>query len=212
MNTELNSRKFFSLIPERECGDCTSCCEIPSINSVKLKKPEDTLCPNCTKPGCSIYDARPVVCRQYYCLWRHLDTLSSDMRPEKLKVMFSVHYSLKPDNILQKAFIVASTLEGWEVFSAPEVETALNSVIKDLELPVWVNFRTQGKLVYPLPDLAQEILHPGSAKSADVALEAKSWLARHEERASQLIQEARKFLTVPVVSMAAMPPARKKDA
>jgi hypothetical protein len=208
MNTELESREFFPLIPERECGGCTACCEILSIDSLKLKKPADTPCPNCTKPGCRIYDTRPVVCRQYYCLWRHRDALSSDMRPEKLKVMFSVHYSLKPGDILQKAFIVASTLEGWEIFSTPEVKTALNSLIEDLELPLWINFRGQGKLVYPSPDLAQEIQHPGSAKSTEVALEARSWLTRYEERASQLILEARKFAVVPVISKTAMPVSR----
>jgi hypothetical protein len=193
MDTELKFRKLFSLIPERECGDCVSCCEIPSINSPKLKKPADVLCPNCAKPGCSIYDTRPIVCRQYHCLWRHLDTLATDLRPEKSKVMFSLHYSLTPRNIFQKAFIVGATLESWEIFCTPAVEAALKSLIEDFALPVWLNLQNQGKLVYPLPDVAQEILHPGSANSADVALEAKRWLAQYEKRASQLILEDRKF-------------------
>jgi hypothetical protein len=193
MDTELKFRKLFSLVPERECGDCVSCCEIPSIDSPKLKKPADVLCPNCTKPGCGIYDKRPVVCRQWYCLWRRLDTLATDMRPEKSKVMFSLHYSVMPRNIFEKAFIIGRTLESWEIFYTPAVAAALDSLIQEFELPLWLNYGNQQKLVYPLPDLAQEILHPGSAKSADVALEAKRWLAQYEQRASQLMLEDRKF-------------------
>jgi hypothetical protein len=193
MDIELKFRKFFSLVPERECGDCVSCCEIAGVDSPKLKKPAGVLCPNCATPGCSIYDTRPVVCRQYHCLWRQLDTLATDMRPEKSKVMFSLHYSVAPRNVFQKAFIVGATLESWEIFRTPAVEAAIDSLIRDFELPVWLSFQHQGKLVYPLPDMAQEIRHPGSAKSADVAADAKRWLARYEERASQLILEEGKF-------------------
>ena len=54
----------------RECGSCSLCCRVLEIT--ELAKPAHTWCRHCRpgKGGCSIYAARPPVCRGFACLWR----------------------------------------------------------------------------------------------------------------------------------------------
>ncbi len=54
------------IVPGRSCQSCTMCCGVLGIK--EIAKPERTACPNClTGGGCGIYDARPEVCREFYC-------------------------------------------------------------------------------------------------------------------------------------------------
>jgi hypothetical protein len=50
-----------TLIPGRECGDCTVCCTAPSINKPEIQKLSGAACRHCTSlpsggGGCAIYD------------------------------------------------------------------------------------------------------------------------------------------------------------
>jgi hypothetical protein len=66
------------IVPGRSCGDCSMCCKIPRIDEVE--KPQGVWCRHCApaRGGCTIYETRPSVCRDYFCGW----LLSSDMGPE----------------------------------------------------------------------------------------------------------------------------------
>jgi len=68
----------------RSCGDCTVCCEVLEIPT--LKKPIKTLCPNVCNKGCGIYDTRPQECRTFQCLWSEGIT-GSGQRPDKSGIM-----------------------------------------------------------------------------------------------------------------------------
>ncbi len=75
---------------DRECGDCSLCCKLPSI--ADLGKPTDTWCQFC-KPGkarCTIYDTRPEACRKFECEWLkgHVEMVA--WRPTIAKMMISV--------------------------------------------------------------------------------------------------------------------------
>lgn len=54
---------------ERACGDCSLCCLL--LHVPEVQKPVDGWCRHCRpgKGGCSIYDRRPPVCRNWTCLW-----------------------------------------------------------------------------------------------------------------------------------------------
>jgi hypothetical protein len=55
-------------LQERTCGTCTLCCRLPEID--ELSKPANAWCVNCTAgQGCSIYDSRPQLCRDFLCSW-----------------------------------------------------------------------------------------------------------------------------------------------
>jgi len=53
----------------------------------ELQKPPGVLCKNC-KPGagCTIYDKRPQLCREWYCGWRLLP-FGEEWRPDRCQIL-----------------------------------------------------------------------------------------------------------------------------
>jgi uncharacterized protein len=73
-------------LTSRTCGTCTFCCNLPDIES--LNKPANTLCRHCVADkGCTIYDTRPNLCRDFLCLWRTSDTLGPEWQPQAAGMM-----------------------------------------------------------------------------------------------------------------------------
>lgn len=72
------------------CGDCTACCERLTIDGDiwdNGEKPRNTMCEyNCN--GCTIYESRPQVCRDFKCVWLRI----KEARP-------SFPERLRPDNV-----------------------------------------------------------------------------------------------------------------
>lgn len=59
------------------------CCQVLEIEH--FEKPPGILCTHCIKTGgCSIYAARPQVCRDYECSWMMERGLPSTLRPDKV--------------------------------------------------------------------------------------------------------------------------------
>lgn len=73
-----------SMVPSRECGNCTVCCKVLPIKSLEMNKTSHVLCEHCGEgQGCRIYAMRPSLCRDYYCGWRMWDALPDDWRPDQ---------------------------------------------------------------------------------------------------------------------------------
>lgn len=53
--------------PTRECGPCTACCTVLSVD--EIEKPAFEPCAKLCDTGCGIYDERPASCRGFECLW-----------------------------------------------------------------------------------------------------------------------------------------------
>lgn len=71
----------------RRCGACTACCHVLEIDDAQLVKPAGVLCGHCTN-GCTIYDRRPKVCRDWLCMWREFPGLLDDSwRPDRCGVL-----------------------------------------------------------------------------------------------------------------------------
>lgn len=69
------------------CGACTLCCELLEV--AVLHKAANTQCLHCVRgTGCSIWENRPAVCRQYFCLWAVSNKLPENLRPDKCGVVF----------------------------------------------------------------------------------------------------------------------------
>jgi hypothetical protein len=193
MAIESKYDKLFSLVPERACGDCIACCQIPRIDSPSLQKPANVICPNCTNPGCGSYDTRPDPCRAWHCLWRRLDSLSAQMRPDLAKIMLSLEFDSKPEHIFENAYLLGWSLEGLENSDYSAVNEVLIDLVSEFDLPLWVVFDGRRNLLYPAAELAQEIINPGSSESPAIAAEAKAWLAQYLERIEQLKSKAQTF-------------------
>lgn len=78
------------LVPNRECGSCTVCCEALTIDVPELKKLPGILCENCKDGGCAIYKTRPNVCRNWYCGWRMMEDMDDDWRPDRCGFVVSM--------------------------------------------------------------------------------------------------------------------------
>jgi hypothetical protein len=73
----------------RECGDCNVCCT--AMHVAALDKPAGTPCEHQADAGCGIYQNRPSVCRNWYCMWirDRGSVFAEDERPDKLGVFFT---------------------------------------------------------------------------------------------------------------------------
>lgn len=69
-------------VVDNTCGPCTLCCKV--FNIPELDKPQDVWCPNARKSwGCTIYEDRPSMCREFECMWL-AENLDSKWRPDRI--------------------------------------------------------------------------------------------------------------------------------
>jgi hypothetical protein len=79
-----------ALVAGRSCDGCTMCCKLYEVPS--LAKAENVWCAHCDmSKGCTIYDARPQECRDFFCHYR----MDRDV-PEHWKPSRS-HMAMKSD-------------------------------------------------------------------------------------------------------------------
>src|SRR5262249_20266528 len=97
------------LVPGRECGDCTVCCTVPTIDQPGIQKPAGATCRHCDH-GCRIHATRPEVCRVYFCAWRQMEIFSDDWRPDRSGVFSELETDV-PDYLMASVGI-SLTLTG----------------------------------------------------------------------------------------------------
>lgn len=65
------------------------CCKLPLIPV--LEKPAGQWCVNCTiGVGCTIYDERPQMCRDFFCQWIENPSMADYWKPEISKIIMTV--------------------------------------------------------------------------------------------------------------------------
>ena len=88
-----------TLLPNRECGTCTVCCKVPTIDDPALRKLPGVLCKNCTpEHRCGIYETRPSDCRDFYCVWRMIP-LGDEWRPDRSEILIVMMDGTAPDGL-----------------------------------------------------------------------------------------------------------------
>jgi hypothetical protein len=108
------------LLAGRDCGACTMCCIVPAIDEPDIQKKPGTPCRHAcpedrdeadtaSQAGCRIYDARPAVCRDFFCGWRMMPELDENWRPDRSRVFI--------------------TLERVQVPGRPDVATAMTFML-----------------------------------------------------------------------------------
>jgi hypothetical protein len=79
------------LVPGRDCGTCTACCVFLQIETKGIEKLAGIPCRHLTDcDGCAIYADRPQVCRSYDCLWRSVDALGEEWRPDRSGILMQL--------------------------------------------------------------------------------------------------------------------------
>lgn len=73
-------------LPDRSCGTCTLCCRLPEID--EFSKPANEWCTNCVADqGCTIYEKRPQLCRDFLCFWKTGERLGPEWHPSIANMM-----------------------------------------------------------------------------------------------------------------------------
>jgi hypothetical protein len=65
----------------RQCGDCTLCCRLLPVGS--LKKKANEACRHLHSKGCRIYDMRPTDCQLWSCRWLTGESTENMPRPDR---------------------------------------------------------------------------------------------------------------------------------
>jgi hypothetical protein len=165
------------LAPGRECGACTACCKIPRIDVPALLKPAGVMCPNCSGSNCSIYEARPEPCRTFFCLWRKVATMPEELRPDRIGVMFTIEVVAQPQNPFEREFVIGRAIDSLADFESPGARRAIQTFIERGDLPVWLSFQQERRLLHPYPALRDAILRPG-VPPAELADQVRLWRGR----------------------------------
>lgn len=77
------------------CDGCYECCELFEVKSSKTKtieiinidKPAGILCEHCNS-GCTVYETRPKICRDFVCAYIQQEGISIELRPDKCGIIF----------------------------------------------------------------------------------------------------------------------------
>jgi hypothetical protein len=77
----------------RSCGNCSLCCKLAKVD--ELDKPSGVWCRHCApgRGGCTIYETRPPVCRNYFCSWIVDSRLGPEWYPLTSKMILSLENS-----------------------------------------------------------------------------------------------------------------------
>ena len=166
-------------IPARACGDCVACCQVLNIDEPDMIKPADQLCMHCTGAGCSIYDSRPQVCRDWDCVWRRIDSMPLETRPDKLGVLWTLDRRPEPQTPFDRLYVVARATGAPEALKS---QTALDvaAMLAHGPLPIFMSWGGEQQMIYPRAELAAAILDPGAGHPPALAEEARAFLARFE--------------------------------
>lgn len=87
--------RFLTTPRPAECGSCSACCKLLAIDAETathepLVKAQNQWCPHARKGcGCSIYDQRPDVCRDFACVWLTSSEHAPELRPDKIHGMLA---------------------------------------------------------------------------------------------------------------------------
>lgn len=140
------------LVKGRSCDGCTLCCKLPSLEDVG--KARNEWCRHCNpKTGCTIYNQRPQICRDFHCGYLYISALSEDWKPSKCKLFVAFEQSAnrvvihvdpaRPDGWLKEPYY--SHIKWW----SKEVAREQGQVI------VWIGNRT----IAVLPDRDIDLGH-----------------------------------------------------
>jgi hypothetical protein len=165
------------LVEGRTCGTCIACCKIPKID--ELDKPMNVLCRHCTGTACGIYAERPDVCRQYYCLWRRIEAMPAEARPDRIGIMFALEMRNPARTPFERMYIIARPLASPSAFDTPYGQAAMNMFIREGSLPVFIGIEGTKRLVYPDAEFSNAILDPVSTPHRELVPAALEWRKKY---------------------------------
>ena len=166
-------------IADRACDDCVACCQVLNIDAPELVKPANQMCPHCTGQGCAIYDTRPQVCRTWDCVWRRIESMPLETRPDHLGVLFTIDRQADPQSVFDRLYFVARAVDEPEALKKqPTLDAA--AMLAHGPLPIFACWDDERRMIYPRAELAAAILDPDGGHAPALVEEGRAFMARFE--------------------------------
>jgi hypothetical protein len=175
--TELETMLLGPVLAERDCGSCTVCCTVLTVNTPEFSKAAGSPCTHLTPQGCGIHAERPPICRSWFCVWRRLASLPDDARPDRSGLLVSLNFVRAPRNCLEAVSINIKMLPGSSAIEDGMAKTMLDALCGDL-VPVWFSDGSRKMLMHPEPEVARLVLS-GEPALAPFQDEVAAWRARY---------------------------------
>jgi hypothetical protein len=165
------------LVPGRDCGSCVACCVVLRVDAPGLTKEAGVMCGHCSGSSCTIYDKRPETCRNFFCLWRRVGSMPDALRPDRIGVMFTIEENPAPQNPFERSYVIGRAINSIADFDRPEVRAMLSVFIEKGDLPVWLSFNQERRLLHPRAELRDAILS-SAMPPAHLQAEVVAWKRR----------------------------------
>jgi hypothetical protein len=177
--TMRSGRTLNHLVPGRDCGDCVACCEVLRIVDPEVGKPAGIMCRHNTGKGCGIHATRPDICRRWFCLWRRIDAMPDEARPDRSGVIFCLEGEEDHPNPFARFCVVARPVGSPRALRSELVRRVVAMFARQGDLPVWLHRHGVRTLIHPPPDLADAIERPRATPFQPFVPAAMAWRRRH---------------------------------
>jgi hypothetical protein len=175
--TDLETALLGPVLADRECGDCTACCTVLTVDTPDFKKPAGTPCTHLCAHGCGIHAERPPICRSWFCAWRRVAAMPDQARPDRSGLLVSVNFERAPRNCFEGVSINVRALAGGDAIDKGLAATILDSLCDRL-IPVWFSDGAKKMLMHPENDVAGLVIS-GEPAPAHLEREVAAWRARY---------------------------------
>jgi hypothetical protein len=166
-------------IDARACGGCVACCQVLNIDEPDMVKPGDQTCMHCTGRGCAIYDSRPKVCRNWDCVWRRIDSMPMETRPDQLGVLFTIDRQAEPQTPFDRLYFVARATGAPEALRR-QATLDVAAMLAQGPLPIFASWADGRQLMFPRAEVAAAILDPEGGHAPALVEEGRAFMEKFE--------------------------------
>ncbi|MDM7955248.1 YkgJ family cysteine cluster protein [Blastomonas sp.] len=176
-NPDLETVLLGPVLADRDCGACTACCTVLTVDTPDLKKPAGTPCEKLTAHGCSIHAVRPPICRTWFCAWRRVAAMPEEARPDRSGLLVSVNFVREPRNPLEAVSLNVRAMRDQAGIDPALTQRVLDSLCDGL-VAVWYSDGSRKMLLHPDNDVAQLVLS-GNPSPPHLEQEVAAWRQRY---------------------------------
>jgi hypothetical protein len=105
--------------------------------------------------------------------------MPDELRPDRIGVMFTIETIQQPKNPFERHFVIARAINALDDFETPGANAALQTFIERGDLPVWLSFQQERRLLHPHPVLRDAILRL-TATPPELEADVRLWRQRLE--------------------------------
>jgi Fe-S-cluster containining protein len=175
--TDVETILLGPVLANRDCGECTACCTVLTVDSPDFKKPAGTRCVHLGSGGCSIHAVRPNICRTWFCAWRRVAEMPEEARPDRSGLLASLAFVREPQNCFEGVSVTVRALRGTDTIEKGMAAAVLDSVCDRL-VPVWFSDGSSKTLIHPENDVARLVIS-GAPAPAHLQDEVAAWRERY---------------------------------